>query len=155
MSEDLVWTGSPSQLTNTGNFLIAAAGLAAVIILAVMTVLVLAVLALIPLAFALWKWLQVRCTKYELTSERIRSRQGVFSVQREELELYRVKDSSMVQPFIQRVFSLGSIILMTSDRTDPEFVIPTIKDPNNLLDQIRKHVEVRRDQKRVREVDME
>lgn len=155
MSEDTIWTGSPSQFTNTGNFLIAAVGLLAVVVVAIMITMVLAVLVLVPLGFAFWKWMQVRCMKYELTSERIRSTQGVFSLRREELELYRVKDSSMIQPFIQRLFSLGSIVLMTSDRTDPEFVIPAIKDPNGLLDEIRKYVEIRRDQKRVREVDFE
>jgi uncharacterized membrane protein YdbT with pleckstrin-like domain len=156
MSEDTVWSGSPSQLTNTGNFLIAAVGIAVVIVFTILPhFYFLAVLVLVPLAFGFWKWLQVRCTKYELTSERIRSTKGVFSLRREELELYRIKDSSMVQPFIQRLFSLGNIILMTSDRTDPEFVIPAIKDPNGLLDQIRKYVEIRRDQKRVSEVDFE
>lgn len=155
MSEDTVWSGSPSQLTNTGRLLIAAVGIAVVIVLSIMVAFVLAVLVLVPLAFGIWKWLQVRCMRYELTSERIRATQGVFSLRREELELYRVKDSSMVQPFIQRLFSLGNIILMTSDRTDPEFVIPAIKDPNGLLDQIRKYVEIRRDQKRVSEVDFE
>ncbi len=155
MSEDAIWSGSPSQLTNTGNFLIAAVGVFAVIVLSIMTALVLAVLVLVPLGFGFWKWLQVRCMKYELTSERIRSTQGVFSLRREELELYRVKDTSLVQPFIQRLFSLGTLILMTSDRTDPEFKIPAIKAPNNLLDEIRKHVEIRRDQKRVREMDLD
>jgi len=155
MSEETIWSGSPSQLTNTGNFLIAAIGVVVVIVLSIMSSVWFLVLALVPLAFGGWKWMQVRCMRYELTTERIRATQGVFSLRREELELYRVKDSSMVQPFIQRLFSLGNIILMTSDRTDPEFVIPAVKDPDNLLDQIRKYVEIRRDQKRVSEVDFE
>jgi len=155
MGEDTVWSGSPSQLTNTGNFLIAAVGIVVVVILSIMISYLLAVFILVPLMFGIWKWLQVRCMRYELTSERIRLTRGVFTLRREELELYRVKDSSMIQPFIQRLFSLGNIILMTSDRTDPEFRIPAIKDPDSLLDQIRKYVEIRRDQKRVSEVDFE
>ncbi len=155
MGEDTVWSGSPSQLTNTGNFLIAAVGIVVVVILSLMISYLLAVFILVPLTFGIWKWLQVRCMRYELTTERIRLTRGVFTLRREELELYRVKDSSMIQPFIHRLFSLGNIILMTSDRTDPEFRIPAIKDPDSLLDQIRKYVEIRRDQKRVSEVDFE
>ena len=156
MSEETIWGGTPSQLTNMGSFLISLAGVAVIVIVSLLLSFPpLMAAVLLPIGFGFWKWIQTRCERYELTTERIRVRKGVFSVRREELELYRVKDSSLVQPFIQRVLSLGSIILMTSDRTDPEFVIPAVKDPSSLLDQIRKHVEHRRDQKRVSEVDFE
>jgi uncharacterized membrane protein YdbT with pleckstrin-like domain len=112
-------------------------------------------LILIPAGFALWKWLVVHSQQIVLTTERIRTSDGVFSKRREELELYRVKDMALTQPFLMRMVSLGNLVLMTSDRTDPEFVIHAVTNPQALLDQIRKYVEARRDQKRVREVDFD
>lgn len=155
MTEEAVWSGNPSQLVNFWSFLVSGFAMAFVMALSIVLSFMLLPLLLIPIGNVLWKWLSVRCENYELTTERIRISKGVFTVRREELELYRVKDTSLVQPFVMRLFSLGNLILATSDRSDPDFMIPAVKNPNTVLDQIRKYVEIRRDHKRVREVDFE
>ena len=109
----------------------------------------------IPVFYALWQWLVVKMTKYELTTERLRTRYGVLNKKTDELELYRVRDYKFDQPFFLRLFSLGNIILQTSDRSHPTVVIRAIPDGEQLREQIRTHVEACRVAKRVREVDFE
>ena len=73
----------------------------------------------------------------------------------DELELYRVKDYRLENPFFLRMFSLGNIVLETSDRSSPVVRINAIQNAEELREKIRNCVETRRDQKGVREVDFE
>ena len=137
--ERTVWLGTPSQVINLGAFLL----------------LGLFFWLVIPLFIILWKWLVVKNMKYELTTERLRMRHGVLNKKLDELELYRVRDYKLDQPFFLRLFSLGNIILQTSDRTHPTVVIQAIPDAENLREQLRTYVEACRTRKGVRELDVE
>ena len=137
--ERTVWQGTPSQVINLGSF----------ILLGLFFWLV------IPLFVILWKWLVVKNMKYELTTERLRLRHGVFNKKLDELELYRVRDYKLDQPFFLRIFSLGNIILQTSDRSHPTVVIQAVPEAENLREQLRTYVEACRTRKGVRELDVE
>ncbi|MFP6865400.1 MAG: hypothetical protein VCA35_05620, partial [Roseibacillus sp.] len=50
---------------------------------------------------------------------------------------------------------LGNIELETSDRTHPKPVLTAIRDAVEVREQLRKYVEILRDEKRVREVDFD
>jgi hypothetical protein len=71
------------------------------------------------------------------------------------MELYRVRDYKVERPFFLRLFSLGNVILMTSDKTTPTVVISAIKKSEEGREKIRPLVEARRDAKKVREIDFE
>jgi uncharacterized membrane protein YdbT with pleckstrin-like domain len=155
MSEETtVWKGRPSQLLNFWVF--AACGLIAIAFLvgAIWMPLV-AIGVVLPLAFMIWKWLVVRCRIYELTTQRLRLYEGVLNQDIDEVELYRVKDTTINRPFILRMFNLGNIHLATSDRTHQEVTMKAIHDGITVREMIRKNVEEIRDAKRVREVDFD
>ena len=137
--EQLVWSGSPSQILNLPVF----------VVCGVLFFLV------IPIFIALWKWLVLRNTRYELTSERLKIRQGVLNKELDELELYRVRDHKLEQPLVLRIFSLGNITLRTADTSHPYIVLRAVRDGEHVLDLIRKHVEECRIKKRVLPLDME
>ena len=137
--ERSVWNGNPSQVVN----------LPAFILLGLFFWLV------IPLFVILWKWLVIKYTKYELTTERLRLRHGVLNKVTDDLELYRVRDYKLEQPFFLRLFSLGNVVLKTSDRSHPVVVIKAIKDGEAMRELLRKYVEENRVRKQVREVDFE
>src|SRR5688572_9820473 len=111
-NEEVVWTGSPSQLLNVPIYIVCA----------------LLFFLVVPVFYAVWKWLVLRNIKYELTSERLKIRQGVLNKQLDELELYRVRDYKLEQPLILRLFSLGNITLRTSDTSHPLIVLRAIRD---------------------------
>ena len=106
-----------------------------------------------PLFIILWKWLVIKCTKYELTNQRLKKQYGVLNKKIDELELYRIKDYKLDQPFFLRLFSLGNIVLKTSDKSHPTVIIPAVSESAELREKIRSLVENLRDQKRIREVD--
>jgi uncharacterized membrane protein YdbT with pleckstrin-like domain len=155
-NESVVWKGGPSQWTNFWTLalcVVLAAAIVAGSILAVFPPLLIALV--IPLGWAGWALLVLRCEVYELTEQRLRFSSGVFSRRIDEIELYRVKDSSVAQPFVLRLFGLGNVLVETSDRNQPQVCLAAVKDPVGVREHLRRQVERIRDSKRVREVDFD
>lgn len=106
-----------------------------------------------PLLLALWRVWQTSRHVYSLSGQRFRELSGVFTRNIEELELYRVKDISVHQPFLQQLLGRGQVVLITSDRTTPRVVLNAVRNPVGVADLIRVHVEACRLAKGVREID--
>jgi membrane protein YdbS with pleckstrin-like domain len=81
--------------------------------------------------------------------------EGVFSKVTDTLELYRVKDIETRQPFIYRLCGIENVQLNTSDASSPFVLIQAIPHHVGLADKIRNQVEIIRQQKGVREIDVE
>ena len=115
-------------------------------------------------SFILWSWtllipiiiyLKTRFTVYEVTDQRIKLKTGILNQEIDECELYRVRDYKVVKPFFQRIFGLGNIELVTSDRSNSNINLNGIKNPENLYDLIRDNVEKIRRKTGTRELDVE
>ncbi|EGK07818.1 hypothetical protein HMPREF9374_3538 [Desmospora sp. 8437] len=137
--EEVVWEGATSHVARIGTYLLC---------------LVTCVLV-VPIFIALWVAVKLKSTRYRVTTERIRVTTGILSKETDEIELYRVRDLRLEQPFLYRIFGKGNLVLITTDETMPNLVMEAIPRPMELLDEIRKHVENRRDAKRVRELDID
>lgn len=109
----------------------------------------------VPLLVIVSKVVILKSVVYEITTQRIKVKSGIFTVKLEEAELYRIKDSTFTQPFFYRLFSKGDIILNTSDRTTSVIHIKAIPDAENLREEIRRNVELRRQARGVRELDVD
>lgn len=138
-TEELVWTGSPSQIVNLPVFVLCA----------------LFCWLVVPVFIALWKWLVVRNIRYELTTERMKLREGVLNKLLNEVELYRVRDYRAEQPFHLRIFSLGNVIIGTTDGSHPQVVLRAVHDVEHVLELVRRCVEDCRARKNVRALDLE
>jgi uncharacterized membrane protein YdbT with pleckstrin-like domain len=139
MAEETIWRGTSSQLKNLGLYILC--GLFCWLI--------------VPLFLALARYLQTRNHVYELTSERLKITQGVFSKASSTVELYRVKDIEVRQPFISRLLGMEDIRITTSDISSPFLLFDAIPIAAGLPDKLRNQVEIIRVQKRVREIDLE
>ena len=102
--EQVVWTGHPAQVINVGVYLVCGAAVALAIALGYAVDRRLALLAVLPVGVGVWKWLDTRCRVYELTTERLRRRIGILSRRTDDLELYRVKDTTLLEPLHLRLF---------------------------------------------------
>ncbi|MBE2218695.1 MAG: PH domain-containing protein [Ignavibacteria bacterium] len=151
--EQIVWEGSQSQVLNFGIFISMGIISAIIVVLALLFFPFAAVLVVVPLVYMLLKWIVVRNHRYKVTTERIFYTTGIFSKKTEAMELYRVRDVDIYEPFWQRMFKLGNISLSTSDKTTSNFLLKAVPNPANLMNEIRKNVERRRDVKRVRGVE--
>jgi uncharacterized membrane protein YdbT with pleckstrin-like domain len=166
MEEKTVWSGTSSQIINLGVFVFCGLAFATLLAALIMlwpklqpmgpAALVPAFLILLsPLGYALVKVMLIKAVKFEISTERIKITTGIFSKQTNTMELYRVKDYSLQEPFFYRLFHLGTISILTSDHSTPQIVMKAIPSAKQLMDELRKHVELRRDLKKVREVDFD
>ena len=137
-SEALIWTGSPSQVLNVPVY--AACALLCWLV--------------VPIFYAVWRWLVLKNIRYELTTERLKLRQGVLNKRLDEVELYRVRDYSLEQPLLIRIFGLSNITLGTVDPSQAAVVLRAIRDGERVLDQLRRYVEDARVKKRVLPLDL-
>lgn len=136
----VIWSGRPSQLVYLFEYILF--GLSCWLIF--------------PIFFGLWRWLEVNSINYEITTERFRRTSGILSRRVVELELYRIKNTVLDQPFGLRIFGLASILIESSDVTRRRWIIAGIplQVAAPLREELRGHTERLRGQKQVREVDV-
>ena len=166
MAEETVWRGNVSQWKNFGFFVLQVL-LAAVIVVIFAIVQrqsspeirnvapYILILLAVPIFIAGKRYLQTKYKVYELTSERLKMSEGVFGKVTDTLELYRVKDIETRQPFLYRLCGIENVQLNTSDASSPFVFIEAIPHRVGLADKIRNQVETIRQQKGVREIDVE
>jgi uncharacterized membrane protein YdbT with pleckstrin-like domain len=166
MPEETLWRGSSSQWKNAVTFAICLLIVIAILAISLIAfqsasgqlhaIAVFIPIALVfPLALALARYLRTKSTVYELTNERLKITEGVFSKVTDTLELYRVKDLETRQPFSSRLCGLEDVQLNTSDTSTPFVIIDSVPTKLGLGDKIRNAVETIRAQKGVREIDVE
>jgi membrane protein YdbS with pleckstrin-like domain len=158
--EQLLFKGSSSPLINVGTFVLcgliaAGAAAGAVILPEPLMRFSLLGLAVVALAFIVVRWLLIKVRVYEVTTERIRISDGLVTRRTDELELYRVKDTTLIEPLSMRMFSLGDIEITTHDVSTPVLRMHAIKGARELREQLRKAIETCRDKKRVRLAELE
>ncbi len=162
--EKLVFKGSPSAVVSLGTFILCSTAFLFLLVCIVLSwsrlsnsVLRFALIALLfaPIVVALVKWAVIKARVYEITSERIKITDGIFSKKTEELELYRVKDTTLLEPFLLRTFGAGSILITTADASTPSLELEGLKGAKELREQLRTNIEACRDRKRTRVTELE
>jgi len=147
--EKIVHETCPSQLRNFGAFLLSGLAVALLITAALLTGENWIYLAIIlPVCFAGWKWLQTRNSRLTITDQRLIISEGVLNRHTNETELYRVRDTSVVEPFFYRLFGLGNVIVYTTDEAAATHRFTAYRRPHWIKDQIRNHSEICRQKKR-------
>ena len=138
-AEEIVWRGTSSQWKNFGVYVLC--GLFCWLV--------------VPIFFALVYYLQTRCKVFELTTQRLKITSGIFTKVTETLELYRVKDIERRQPFLSRLVGIENVQMTSSVASSPFVLIDAVPSSVGLADKFRNQVEIIRQQKRVREIDIE
>src|SRR5215469_4250634 len=138
-AEEIVWRGTSSQWKNFGAYFLCS----------------LFCWLAVPIFFALARYLQTRCKIFELTTQRFKTTSGVFTKTTETLELYRVKDIETRQPFLSRLVGIENVQMTTSDASSPIVLVDAVPSSVGFADKLRNQVEIIRQQKRVREIDVE
>lgn len=89
-------------------------------------------------------------TRYRLTEDRLFLSVGFFSIKDEEILLYRVRDINTKRTLWQRLFGVGTVTVVSSDKTMPVLDIKNIKKPMDVKELIHNSVEEAKLQHRVR-----
>ena len=104
-----------------------------------------------PISF--WGMVKTATTEIRISNTRITIESGVFSKRTDEVEMHRIKDLTLNQPFLMRLVGVSHITLNTSDKTSPKVVLRGMKKGKELREQLRSAVDTQREKKGVREMD--
>lgn len=89
-------------------------------------------------------------TRYAISEDRLFVSTGFLNIRDEEILLYRVRDINTSRTLWQRLFGVGSITVVSSDKTTPNLVLKNIKDPMHTKELLHQQVEQMKIQRRVR-----
>ena len=89
-------------------------------------------------------------TRYALSEDRLFTSVGFLNIKDDEILLYRVRDIDTTRTLWQRLFGVGTVSVMSSDKTMPILVLKNVKDPVFVKELIHKQVEDRKIKRRVR-----
>ena len=89
-------------------------------------------------------------TRYQLSEDRLFVSVGFLNIKDDEVLLYRVRDIDTQRSLWQRIFGVGTVTVMSSDKTMPTLVLKNIKDPLMVKELIHNQVEEMKIQRRVR-----
>ena len=153
--EQTLFKGSPSLVIALGPLVISTLIILGSIFVAYRYSPLALILGGIAVVYALVRIALIKASYYELTNERIRLRRGIFTKRTDELELYRVKDATVVEPFLYRLFGVGNIEVTTTDASTPALNLKAIRGASSLRESLRQSVEACRDKKRVRLTELE
>lgn len=79
--------------------------------------------------------------KYTLTTERLLIQKvGAISSQKDEIELFRIKDVAFKQTMKDKLIGVGDITIYSVDPSTPELLMKFIKNPETIKEEIRRAV---------------
>ncbi len=89
-------------------------------------------------------------TRYAMSEDRLFTSVGFLNIKDDEILLYRVRDIDTNRTLWQRLFGVGTVTIMSSDKTMPTMVLKNIKDPVAVKEMIHEQVEEMKLKRRVR-----
>lgn len=89
-------------------------------------------------------------TRYRLSEDRLFVETGFLNIRQEEVLLYRIRDITLTIHLGQRIFGVGSVLLMSSDKTTPQLTLKNIKNPREVKELIHRQVEEAKIKRRMR-----
>ncbi|MDD3428738.1 MAG: PH domain-containing protein [Oscillospiraceae bacterium] len=89
-------------------------------------------------------------TKYALTEDRLFLQKGLLNQTMDEILLYRVRDISWSCSLGQRIFGVGTIKVLSSDKSLPQLELKNIKGSMEVKELLHKQVEEMKIARRMR-----
>ena len=89
-------------------------------------------------------------TRYALSEDRLFLSVGFISIKDDEVLLYRIRDITTSRSLWQRLFGVGTVTVVSSDKTMPTLILKNIKRPIAVKELLHKQVEEMKIRRRVR-----
>ncbi len=84
------------------------------------------------------KAVNLKMIYYEISADRIEWRRGILDRKVDNIDMFRVVDLKLRRNIIDCLFGIGKVVLITNDKSDPEFKFEKIRHSRDLYDIIKK-----------------
>ena len=85
-------------------------------------------------------YLIVKSVRYRITNYRIDFERGIFGKKIDTLELWHVEDIRFDQSFLDRIFGVGNLMVVSSDETTPQLWMHGLPNPRPLFETLKQRV---------------
>ena len=93
-------------------------------------------------------------TRYRLSEDRLFCETGFLSIKSDEVLLYRVRDLQLTISLGQRIFGVGTVCVVSSDKSIPHLDLKNVKNPREVKEIIHQKVEAAKDKRRMRATEL-
>lgn len=111
-----------------------------------------AALSISLIVFMLAKYIVLRSVCWIVDEETLCTKKGVFAKRTDYIELYRVVDYTERQTFLQNLFGVKTVTIISTDKTDAILDIYGVPNRLDLIRHIRKKVEISKRNKHIYEI---
>ncbi len=88
--------------------------------------------------FALfWRILSLKSVRYEVTPDRIEWSRGIFDRRVDNIDMFRVIDLKLRRSLIDCLVGIGTVIIATTDESDPQFEFTHVRNCRDLYDTLK------------------
>jgi len=112
------------------------------------------VLILVAIVVVVLPWLIMRTTRYRITSYRIDFERGLLTKRIDTLELWHVDDIKFEQGLLDRMMNVGSLTVLSNDKTNPRLELHGIPEPRKIFEALKERVIAVKRQRGVIKMDM-
>ena len=95
-------------------------------------------LAILVMLILLMKMVKLKMTRYEVSTERIEYSRGILDRRVDNLDMFRVLDLKLRRSLLDCIVGVGTVSLITTDKTDPQFTFEKIRNSHRLYNIIKK-----------------
>lgn len=88
-------------------------------------------------------------TRYAMSEDRLFLSVGLLNIKDEEILLYRIRDINTTRSLWQRIFGVGTITVISSDKSLPNLVMKNVKNPIAVKELLHRQVEDMKVRRRV------
>lgn len=104
------------------------------------------------LATLFTRYAVLRAYSWTISKVKICRKQGILTRQVDYIELYRVVDYKETQSFLQQLFRVKTVVIISTDKSEPAMIIKGVPAKTDLVDYTRKLVEQNKKENRVYEI---
>ncbi len=85
-----------------------------------------------------YKIIKLKCIHYRVTADRVEWARGIFAKQIDNIDMFRVIDLRLYKSVPDSLVGIGTVVLTTTDKSDPEFRFEKVHSPKVLYETIKK-----------------
>ena len=75
--------------------------------------------------------------RYRLTNQRLTVESGLVSKRVDDVDLRTLQDVTLEQSAMERVLSIGRLVIVSADHSRPRLVLIGIRDPRDVRERVR------------------
>ena len=98
--------------------------------------------------------LPISFTRFRLGGDRLFCEKGLLNLKADEILLYRVRDLRLSMNLWQRIFGVGTVTVVSSDKSLPSLELKNVKHPRQVKELVHQQVEQAKEKRRMHSMEI-